>query len=251
VINQLLMLLLLCPTGALVSDPILLREAGDAAFARIDYEEARKAYESALGEFPSDAELLWRLARVYVCMGEVAEEPRRGELFRKAEQYARACVSSSPGQAEGHTWLAGSLGYIAYYSSTGRQVALVREILEETNRALALDPGSDAAYSIRGSTYRALGKVGWVERQFAALFLGSLPDGGFEEGEEALKKAIAIAPGIMRHWYELGVLYIDWGKKEEARAALTEAQKLPVLVAIDRPRLEKTREYLRDLEGER
>jgi tetratricopeptide (TPR) repeat protein len=248
--TRVLLLLVLLQSVGSASDAVRLRDEGDAAFERIEYEEARRAYESALRESPSDGQILWRLARVCVCMGEVAEEPQRGELFRKAEQYARFAVSAEPSSAEGHTWLAGSLGYIAYYSSTSRQVALVREILQETAAAIALDPRSDAAYSIRGSTYRALGNVGWVERQFAALFLGSLPDGGYAEGEAALKQAIAIAPGIMRHWYELGVLYLDWGKTEEARTALLEAERRAVRVAIDRPRLEKTRELLGSLREE-
>jgi hypothetical protein len=50
----------------------------------------------------------------------------------------------------------------------------------------------------------------------------------------------------MRHRYELAVLYLDWGKRGEARTVLLEAEKLPVRVAIDRPRLEKIRELLRE-----
>ena len=90
--------------------------------------------------------------------------------------------------------------------------------------------------------------MGWVKRQLAALLLGSVPDGGFVEGEAALKAAIRIAPDIMRHWYELGVLYIDWGKKEEARHALREALSKEIRTAIDRPRKEKALKLLRELE---
>lgn len=52
----------------------------------------------------------------------------------------------------------------------------------------------------------------------------------------------------MRHWYELGVLYIDWGKPEEARRALREAVGKDVRTAIDRPRKEKAQKLLRELE---
>ena len=48
----------------------------------------------------------------------------------------------------------------------------------------------------------------------------------------------------MRHHYELGILYIDMGKKEEARRSLETAAALPVRTAIDRPRLQKIRELL-------
>ncbi|HTY58254.1 MAG TPA: tetratricopeptide repeat protein, partial [Bacteroidota bacterium] len=99
-------------------------------------------------------------------------------------------------------------------------------------------------WSILGSFYRALGNVGWLERALASLFVGTVPRGGYEEAEAALRKAIAIAPGIMRHHYELGILYIDMGRKDEARRALEFAATLPVRTAIDRPRLEKIRELL-------
>jgi hypothetical protein len=48
----------------------------------------------------------------------------------------------------------------------------------------------------------------------------------------------------MRHQYELGILYIDMGREEEARQALEAAGRLPVKTAIDRPRLEKIHELL-------
>jgi tetratricopeptide (TPR) repeat protein len=230
----------------LLSDPSALIASGDDAFLRIRYDSARSAYVSALEASPRDPEILWRMARLYVCMGEVAEDSIRGRLFRRAEEYARESIALDPDRPEAHTWLAGALGYVAYYSSSREQVGLVREVLQETDRAVALDPNDDAAYSIRGSTYRALGSVGWFKRRLASLFLGSIPEGGYEEGEAALKRAIEIAPDVMRHRYELAVLYLDWGKRGEARTVLLEAEKLPVRVAIDRPRLEKIRELLRE-----
>jgi Flp pilus assembly protein TadD len=92
--------------------------------------------------------------------------------------------------------------------------------------------------------------VGWVKRQLASLLLGSVPQGGFPEAEEALKIAIRMAPDIMRHHYELGVLYLDWGRKEDARLALRRAAVLEIRTAIDRPRKEKALKLLSELEEE-
>jgi Tfp pilus assembly protein PilF len=89
-----------------------------------------------------------------------------------------------------------------------------------------------------------------LQRQLATLFFGGLPPGGFPESEEALRHAIQLAPQVMRHHYELGVLYLDWGKTEDARKAFRAVVELPVRVAIDRPRLAKARQFLRDLEAE-
>ena len=235
----------------LSSDPEALMTAGDAAFFRIAYPEAKEAYETALRSAPDDARLLWRLARVSVCAAEVEpDESRRRLLLSEAESFARRCIAIEPGRGEGHTWLAAALGYTALEAGMGEQVKLSRELVEETDKAIALDPADDAAYSIRGSFYRALGNVGWLKRQLAALLLGEIPSGGFPEAEASLLTAISLAPDIMRHHYELGILYLDWGKTAEARRSLERAAGLEVRTAIDRPRKEKSQALLRNLEEE-
>jgi tetratricopeptide (TPR) repeat protein len=218
--------------------------SGDEAFTRIEYPAAIARYEEALPAHPGEPDLLWRLARVSVCLAEVAEGEERGRILSQAEVYARRCILADSSRGEGHTWLAGALGYIALGAATERKLALSRELQHEAERAVELNPEDDAAWSILGSFYRALGNVGWLQRALASLFAGSVPRGGYDEAESALKKAIAIAPDIMRHQYELGILYIDMGRKEEARRALEKGATLAVRTAIDRPRLEKIKELL-------
>jgi tetratricopeptide (TPR) repeat protein len=220
---------------------------GDEAFFKIDYPRAIASYEEQLQSYPNDCELLWRLARVYVCTGEVRENGEGEPFFKKAEEYARRCIRADSTKAEGHTWLAATLGYLALHASTTDQVRLTNDLHAEIEKALVLSPNDDAAYSIRGSFYRALANVGWLQRQLATLFFGQLPVGGFEEAETALKKAITLAPDVMRHHYELGVLYLDWDRREEAKKALEYAATLTVRVAIDRPRLVKVKELLAEI----
>ena len=240
--------LLLCTLGAILAldggDLPGLVAQGDGAFARIEYPAAITLYQEALARHPAEPELLWRLARVSVCLAEVSEGEPRMKLLAGAEQYARACIAADSGVSEGHTWLAGALGYIALEEGTEQKLETSRELEREAQRAVQLNPADDAALSILGSFYRALGNVGWLERALASLFVGQVPRGGYEEAESALKKAVAIAPEIMRHRYELGILYIDMGRKEDARRALEAAAALPVRTAIDRPRLEKIKELL-------
>ena len=220
---------------------------GDSLFYAMRYAEAISAYDSLLSIRRNDPDLLWRLARAYVCYGESFEDHQRKELCLKADTLARQCISVNESIGEGHTWLAGALGYIALDEGMQRQAELSREILVEANRALELNPRDDAALSIKGSLYRALGKVDWIRRRMASLLLGGLPDGGFEEGEAALLQAIAIAPNVMRHHYELAVLYYDWERWEDARNEFQKAAALPIHVAIDVPRRLKALEFLKIL----
>jgi tetratricopeptide (TPR) repeat protein len=120
-------------------------------------------------------------------------------------------------------------------------------IKHELDVAVALNPKNDIAYSILGTFYRALGNISWIEKQFADLLLGGIPEGGFAEGEQALKKAVALSPNIIRHRFELGRLYLDWGKDQEAKKIFSETVNLPPNLASDAHRFEFMKKKLAEI----
>ena len=235
---------------SLAADPAFADSlaAADTLFVHVQYEEARSHYEALLERSPRHPDILWRMARLYVSMGDILPREEREPVYRTAEQYARRAIVADSLRSEGHTWLAAALGNLAMVVSTEKKVQLVREIEQELQTAVHLNPRDDVAYSILGSFYRALGNVSWIERALANIFLGGIPSGGYEESEQAIRRAIEIAPNVLRHQFELALLYLDWGKEEEAKAALERAATLPVLVASDRPTHERISELLATLE---
>ncbi|MFN0158345.1 MAG: tetratricopeptide repeat protein [Bacteroidota bacterium] len=210
-----------------------LLERGDQEFARMNYPAAEIIYVAALGTTADSAGLLWRLARVYVCMGEVATPDQKPDLYRRAEVFAQRSILADSMESEGHTWRAAALGNIAMFEGAKTKVSLCHVIKQELECSIRLNPEDDIAYSILGSFYRALGNVSWIERQLAAAFLGSLPEGGYDESERALRKAIALAPGVIRHHFELGELYMEQDRYREALEEFRQVLILPVLLASD------------------
>ncbi len=217
---------------------------GDEAFNKLNYPAAIAIYEALIEKSPTDAAALWRLARVYVCAGDVAAQSEREAFYQKAADYARRSIQANPSVGDAHTWLAAALGNLALFKGGSEKVKLSAEVKQEIDKALQLNNKDDVAYSILGTFYRSLGGVGWLERQMAGIFMGGLPDGGYAEAETALKKAIELAPKTMRHHYELGLLYIDLNRLEEARASLKKAQELPIVIAADKPRLAQIKKLL-------
>jgi tetratricopeptide (TPR) repeat protein len=221
----------------------------DSSFTLMDYENARSAYEVLLQQDSTDAEVLWRLARVSICMGDTADRSRREPYYRSAVQFARAGIAANDSLGECHTWLAASLGNIAMYEGSRTKVELAGEIKNELDRAIALNPGDDVAWSILGSFYRALGSVNWLERNLARILYGSLPDGGFEDAEAALEKAIALAPNVIRHQFELGMVYVDEGEDEKALTVFEKAITLPVTRVSDHRAIRRMKRMIDRIRG--
>lgn len=211
---------------------------GDDAFASMEYDTALARYEAALRSEPARPEILWRMARLYLCLGDIAPHAEQDTLYRKAEEYARLTIAADSTIAEGHSWLAAALGSMAMDEGAKRKVQLAREIQHELEIAIALNPNDDVAHSILGSFYRALGNVSWFERSLAKIFLGGLPSGGYEDAERELLAAIRIAPYEFRHYYELGRLYEDWDRPGDAVKAFQQAIEVGPRMAADRQRLE-------------
>jgi tetratricopeptide (TPR) repeat protein len=221
--------------------------AGDSAFSAMKYGQALDMYQAGLARTPADAELLWRMARLEVCRGDLATGEEREEHYRRGEEFARMCIEADSNLSTGHTWRAAALGSMAMSGSARRKVELAREIKKELDIAIALNPRDDGARSILGSFYRALGNVSWIERQLASVFLGGVPSGGFEEAEKELQTAIGLRPGVFRHHYELALLYIDWDRPEDAARALQQAIQVGPTMAADVRRLEQASAQLAEL----
>ena len=243
---RILVLMLLAVAGSSRPVPTI---PGDEAFARGEYTTAITQYDSMLALPTDSACIYWRLARVSVCMGDAAPDHRRESLYRRAETYARMSLRIDSMSSGGHTWLAAALGNIAMFVGGKTKVRLCNEIKRHLDRAIALDSTDDVAYSILGSFYIALGNVSWFERQLAAIFLGSLPEGGYEEALGALEKAIELAPRVIRHHFELATLYRAMGRNNDALREYEVTVQLSPVLSSDPRMQERAKEWISQLGG--
>jgi tetratricopeptide (TPR) repeat protein len=239
---------LLCAVLLLCAAPAAAQSVfpGDDAFARMDYNAAIATYDSLAKVRPNDVQVQWRLARAHVFFGDVAKGEEKKQAYLTAERYAREAMRIDSTLAESNTWLAAALGNTAMYEGSKKKVALANDIKRLLLQSIQLNPRDDIAWSILGTFYLALGNVSWLEKTLANLLLGSLPDGGYPDAEQALLKAIEIAPRVIRHRFELAKVYEKLDREADARKEFEFCINNPIQMASDRRRVEMAREWLKE-----
>ncbi|MBL0174450.1 MAG: tetratricopeptide repeat protein [Ignavibacteria bacterium] len=235
------------------SDPVrnsatfqsLMRKS-DSLFAARRYTDALAILENANKTYPSEADVLWRLANVMINAGDVAEDEAMDRYYNRSVDYATRAVAADPRCANAHAYLAAALGAHAVFAGGKEKVKLSTRIRDELDRALALDPDNQLAHSIYGSWHRAVSEVSWIERQLANAFLGGLPDGSLAESVRHLREAMRLSPQLLRNHYELGLTYIAMDKPSLAAASFRTALKCPTMWSTDARRKKEMREYIEE-----
>lgn len=223
--------------------PVSAVEEADRAFHAMDYQLAIRMYETHLHQ-NKDSEAQWKLARAYLCSGDITTGAEREMFYRKALTAVESSIQLDRTNSQAYAWYAACLGSVAIFEGSESKIKACYKIKAALDTALILDPTNDVAWSVLGSYYKALGGINWFERQLANLFLGGLPEGGYEDSEKALLKAISLEPDVLRHRFELGVLYYDWDKKDKTQACFEYAMTLKPAMASDKRRLSKMKEFM-------
>ncbi|NTU58233.1 MAG: hypothetical protein HGB00_04850 [Chlorobiaceae bacterium] len=232
--------------------PTVLTTA-DNAFMALDYAAADSLYKFTLQTTPESADVYWKLARLNISIAESippSETAKRMPFYTKAVEYAQKSVSIDSTNASGHTWLAAAMAVKSDKIGAKEKVRRAAEIKRELDKALALNPNDDVAWSILGSYHHQISNIGWFSRLVGTAFIGGMPEGNRKAAEHAFRKAISLNPRAIRHYHELAMLYLDEGRKEEALQILHTAAKKPVLMKSDIRRLEEIRALIRKLSAE-
>ena len=86
-----------------------------------------------------------------------------------------------------------------------------------------------------------------VKRTLAHLLYGGLPKGSNEEAERDMKKAIELNPNRLMHYIELGRIYAQMGRKDDARKFINKGLSMPDTEKDDPETKQRGRETLRKL----
>lgn len=139
-------------------------------------------------------------------MGEHAPAGERRGFLERGVAAAERARRLAPARPEGHFWLAANMGALAESFGLRAGLRYRKPIKEALDTVLAIDPSFMA-----GGADRALGR--WYAR-VPRLFGGSR-----DTAEAHLRASLRYDPSSTISYYFLAELYLDAGRRDEARTA--------------------------------
>lgn len=205
-----------------------LVKQGSVFDRRFQADTALKFYLAAEKLEPNDPRVLVRIARQYryLMVDAVAKEEKL-RLGRISLKYAQHAAALAPNSAEAQLSVAISYGKLLPLMGKREQVETSPRIKSAVDRTLRLDPRNDLAWHILGRWNRVLADVSGLKRALAGAIYGNLPKGSNEEAARCLQKAIDLNPNRPMHHVELGRVYAQMGRDDDARRLIDKGLGMP------------------------
>ncbi len=233
---------------------VVRAETVDALIAQADAwhdqhqpDRALEVLNEAEEQVGQNAEVLWRIARAYYDKGTLAPDREKEALYVESEGYARRAVRADSVNADAHVWVAIAVGKVALQRGGKEKVELSREVKEEAEKAISLDPEHDTAYHVLGRWHYEVTTLSWVLKAVAKVVYGGLPDASIDESIRLLQRATDLAPEHINHHLQLAKSYLENNQDTEARQELQLAIQLPPKEIDDPENKREARELLRKL----
>jgi tetratricopeptide (TPR) repeat protein len=181
---------------------------GDLLERRRDTPAALRCYLQADQLFPERVEVLSRLSKQYCDLLHTATNRVEARaLVREALACARRAVQADPQSALAHVCLAICYAKNFPYSDNSTKVTYSRQIKQEAETAMALDPQYDLPYHMLGRWNCEVSGMGILLKGLVNLAYGGLPKASREEAIVDFKKAAALSPKRIIHHLQLARLY--------------------------------------------
>jgi tetratricopeptide (TPR) repeat protein len=232
--------------GAMSAEELVAQ--GEVLDKKLEASDALGYYLAAEKMEPKNAHLMVCIARQYRhLMTDAPAKQEKLRLGHLALDYSSRAAAAGPDEAEAQLDTAITLGKMLPYLPIKEQVKATPQIKEFADKAIALDPKEDTAWHILGRWNRVLADVNTVKRAMAGMFFGSLPKGSNEEAERDMRKALELNPDRLMHYIELGRIYAQMGRNDEARMYINKGLAMPDVEKDDPETKQHGRETLAKL----
>jgi tetratricopeptide (TPR) repeat protein len=214
---------ILTGTGLATESADELIRNGDVFYAKLQAAEALKFYLLAEKIEPKNVRLLVHISREYRHLmsdaSALAEKRRLGGI---AVNYANRAAALGPSDADAQLAVAISYGLLQPLEGSRDRIDASRIVKAAADKTLKLDPNSDLGWHVLGRWHMAIANVSSFQRTMAQVVFGQvLPQSTYGEAVTCFEKAIKLNPNRLIHYIELGRVYAQMGRSDEARRFIT------------------------------
>jgi len=191
-------------------------------------QKALDAFMKAYDADPNNYEILWRISRTYVDIGEhfpagTDEEKQKVlETYQKALDFAELAVKANPNGTMGYTRRAIANGRVALFKGVWDSIDLVKQVKADCEKAIALDGSNAGAYYVLGRTNAKL-----CEKPKIIRWPLGLGWANYDDARASYEKAIAIRPTFIMYRLDAARTYVELDQYDKAKEQLTRIASLP------------------------
>jgi tetratricopeptide (TPR) repeat protein len=177
---------------------------------------------------PRDYEVLWRMSRSYVDVGEHLpgktdqEKAAQLDYYQKAFDCADRAVKANPEGPMGYLRRAIANGRVALFKGIWGAISLVKDVKTDCEKASALDANNASVYYVLGRTHAKLCEKGKMIRWPLGLGWANRDD-----ASKLFEKAIALRPDFMMYRIEAAKNYLENDDEQKAKDQLVKIATLP------------------------
>ena len=218
---------------------VLLAQA-DGAVRDFDNKRALALYSEALAMESGNADILWRISRSFVDIGEHlpsatdAEKQKQLEMYEHALEIAGESVAADDKNSMAYTYHAIALSRVALFKGFWEYVGILKDIKVDLEKAIALDSTNHLAYYSLGMACLKAAERPWIFRWPMGI--------GWANTARALKnleKAASLRQDMIRYQLASARALVEEGDYPSARVRLLQ---IPLL----RTRDENDEQYRRE-----
>jgi len=192
---------------------------GDGCYAKLQATNALRFYLPAEKLEPNNERLLVHISREYRhLMSDATKPEEKRKLGGFAVDYAKRAAALGPNDPDAQLAVAISYGKMEALQGNWDKIQASRIIKDAADKVVKLDPHSDLGWHVLGRWHKGVADVSAAKRALAQVIYGeTLPQSTYEEAAKCFQKAIELNPNRLMHYIELGQVYAQMGRTEEAR----------------------------------
>lgn len=232
-----------------------LLKQGDQYVAEFQNQKALETYQKAEKLEPNNWEVLWRISRAYVDLGEKMPEKtdeqkdEQEKVYNKAFDYANKSVKNGSGQSITYVRRAIANGRIALFQGVFSAVGTVNDVKEDCEKAIQLGNGGNY---VQGLAHYVLGRTHLkvCEKSYLVRLPIGLGWGDTEEAVRLLETAVKLKPNFRMFLFELAKAYIEEDEYDKAKETLKKVEKAPKVDEDDDKVLSDAKKLYEEIKNE-